>query len=100
MRVIGIVWHAAAIDDVWKGTGDAVTLDEVELTKLLDRRLRTVERLRYEASAGAVPGRIGSLAIDRAWDGTNKPSSLEGPMARRFCGPTIRGPEHSAFRAG
>jgi hypothetical protein len=68
MRVIGITCRAAAIDtDVWKGSGTDSTLQKPELTELLDRRLRSVERLQYEASAGANPNGIGSSFIDREW---------------------------------
>ncbi|MET0335600.1 MAG: hypothetical protein ABW190_15110, partial [Rhizobacter sp.] len=59
MRVSTIVWRATAIDaDLWSGTGDTATLRETELLKLLDRRLRSVERLHYEVSAGATEERI------------------------------------------
>lgn len=64
MRVTGIVLRAAALyPALWKGTGTDSKLQTIDLTEILDRRLRTVERLHYEASAGASPEGIGSSFI-------------------------------------
>ena len=78
-RVIEIVWRAAVDDDVWEGTGDDVQLREAALTELLDRRLRSLERLHYEASSGATTSGIGSSFIERRWFPDNRPSSIVGP---------------------
>ena len=65
MRVKGIVWRAAALyPELWKGTG-VDSLQEFALSEILDRRLRTVERLHYEASAGATPEGIGASFLSR-----------------------------------
>lgn len=62
-RVLEIVWRAAGIETgVWDPDG---TLREPDLTELLDRRLRSVERLAYQASAGARHDGLGSSNIER-----------------------------------
>jgi hypothetical protein len=94
-RVIELVWRAAALDnDVWEGTGDDVTLRAAELTELLDRRLRSVERLKYEASSGATTSGTGSSFIERRWSSGNKLSSIFGPWrddhtVRMFEAPSV-----------
>lgn len=65
MRVKGIVWRAAALHDVWTGSGTDSKLQIFALTELLDRRLRTVERLHYQASSGATSGGFGSSFLSR-----------------------------------
>jgi hypothetical protein len=72
IRVIGIAWRAAAIDgDVWRGSGASSTLQKPELTELLDRRLRSIERLQYEASANVNANGIGSSFVEREWSRGN-----------------------------
>lgn len=86
-HVIGIVWRAAAIESsLWKGTDTAPVLQSDALLELLDRRLRTLERLRYQASAGATDAGIGSSFIDRIWAGfsRNKKSNSDGPWQDGF----------------
>ncbi len=79
MRVNAIVWRAAAIEpDVWAGTGNDAALKPAELTKLLDRRLRAVERLHYEVSAGVTQDRRFSDSP------SNRTSTTEGPWSDGF----------------
>jgi hypothetical protein len=48
-----IVWHAAGLHDaVWSQNGDGPVLNEVALDELLDRRLRSVERMRRQINGG------------------------------------------------
>lgn len=62
-RVLDIVWRAAGIEaGVWDADG---TLREPDLTEMLDRRLRSVERLAYQACAGAKPDGLGSSNVER-----------------------------------
>jgi hypothetical protein len=63
--VIGIAWGAAVDAEVWKASGSTSNLQKVALTELLDRRLRSVERLQYNASTGAGPDGIGPSFIHR-----------------------------------
>jgi hypothetical protein len=79
MRVIGIVWRAAAIEtDLW--SDDIPSLPSMDdLREILDRRLRSVERLQYQASAGATPDGIGSSSIERRWSLNSTPSAVRGP---------------------
>jgi hypothetical protein len=65
MRVKGIVWRAAALHEVWTGVGTDSNLQKFALTEILDRRLRTVERLHYEASSGATSGGFGTSFLSR-----------------------------------
>ena len=65
MRVKGIVWRSAALHEVWTGAGTDSKLRKFALVELLDRRLRTVERLHYEASSGATPGGFGTSFLSR-----------------------------------
>ena len=65
MRVKGIVWRAAALHEVWTGGGTDSKLQKFALTEILDRRLRTVERLHYEASSGATSGGFGTSFLSR-----------------------------------
>jgi len=97
MRVIEIVWKAAAIDpDIWSGTGKDATLQEANLSELLDRRLRSLERMQYEASAGATTSGIGSSFIDRNWSSSNSKTTNTGPWnddytVRMFEAPSVPG---------
>ncbi len=53
VAVRAIVWHAAGHhDEVWSAGGDGDVLNEKALNELLDRRLRTVERMRYQVNGG------------------------------------------------
>jgi hypothetical protein len=93
-RVAGIAWRAAAIEGaLWKGTNAAPSLLTRELQLLLDRRLRTLERLRYAVSVGAEPDHTGPTSIDRMWDdGNMTPRSgrwLDGFFNRPFEAPSI-----------
>ncbi len=99
-HVTGIVWRAAAIEtELWKGTDAAPELNKPSLTILLDRRLQTLERLRYQASAGADPTKadgMGSSFIERIWDPHpfNNRSNKEGPwrdgyLVRPFEAPSV-----------
>jgi hypothetical protein len=93
MRVIEIVWKATAIDpDVWSGTGTDATLQEANLSELLDRRLRSLERMQYEASAGATTSGIGSSYIDRRWSSGNSPTTTIGPWNDDYSGRMFEAP--------
>jgi hypothetical protein len=81
MRVKGIVWRAAALyPDVWGDIRFDSKLLKLELSEILDRRLRTVERLHYEASAGATPAGIGASFLNRDKEiiGDNNSSDVDG----------------------
>jgi hypothetical protein len=81
LRAIGIIWRAAAIDtDLWAGANLKVD----DLTEILDRRLRSVERLRFEASAGATPNGAGSSFVERRFRSGNNPSTIAGPWSDDF----------------
>jgi hypothetical protein len=96
-RTLGIVWRAAAIEaSLWKGTDAAPQLQSAALAELLDRRLRALERLRYQASAGATDAGIGSSFIERVWAGfsQNNRSNHDGPwkdswLVRPFEAPSL-----------
>ncbi len=50
--VRSIVWHAAGLHDaVWSEGGDGAVLNVDALNELLDRRLRVVERMRWQVNA-------------------------------------------------
>ncbi len=75
-RVAGIVWRAAAMgDELWDVATDDLgpatipvrLLRQPEVREILDRRLRSIERMRYEASSGVEPDGIGPTAIKRRW---------------------------------
>ncbi len=70
-QTTAIVWRAAAIHaDLWDYSDPAnPLLKQAALDKLLDRRLRFVEQVRYLLSTGALPGKWGPSAIgNRFWD--------------------------------
>lgn len=66
MRVKGIVWRAAALyPDLWEDIKIESKLQKFALSEILDRRLRAVERLHYEVSAGATLEGIGASFLSR-----------------------------------
>jgi len=51
--VRSIVWHAAGLyDGLWSGNGDGAVLNETAMDEILDRRLRSVERMHLQVNAG------------------------------------------------
>ncbi len=49
--VRAIVWHAAGLhDELWSNGGDGATLNTLALDEILDRRLRSIERMRYQVN--------------------------------------------------
>ena len=97
-RVVAIVWRAAAIEaSLWSAFDTPAKLATDALTLLLDRRLRMLDRLRYQVNAGASPNGIGSTFIQgRRWQGRiiNRSSPTEGPwedqyMVRSFEAPSV-----------
>jgi hypothetical protein len=50
--VRSIVWHAAGLyDGLWSGNGDGAVLNQAAMDEILDRRLRTVERMRLQVNS-------------------------------------------------
>jgi hypothetical protein len=85
MRVIGIVWRATALhDELWNPApdGHTATLNEKEVSEILDRRLRSVERLQFTACGDVPTDAMGSSAIKRRF-------LPKGPDATATKGPWI-----------
>jgi hypothetical protein len=48
-----IVWRFTALtDEIWSSNGDGATLNALALAEALDRRLRSIERMRLQINAG------------------------------------------------
>jgi len=55
--VRSIVWHAAGLyDGLWSGSGDGAVLNEAAMDEILDRRLRSVERMHLQVNAPNAKG--------------------------------------------